>query len=63
MQTITKAGQVLGLFSVERPEWGVGDAAQALKYPKSSTSASKRVRALLAQGALRKAPGLSGRNV
>jgi hypothetical protein len=63
MQTITKAGQMLGLFSVKQPEWGVGDAAQALKYSKSSTSPSKRVRALLGQGALRKGYGLSGRNV
>jgi hypothetical protein len=63
MQAITKAGQMLGLFSVKQPEWGVGDAAQALKYSKSSTSLSKWVRALLGQGALRKGYGLLSCNV
>jgi len=51
VQTITKAGQVLDLFSIERPEWGVSEAAQALKYPKSSISAL--MSALAKQGLLR----------
>ena len=51
VQTITKAGQVLDLFSIERPEWGVSEAAQALNYPKSSLSAL--MAALAKQGLLR----------
>jgi IclR family KDG regulon transcriptional repressor len=50
VQTITKAGQVLDLFSIEQPEWGVSDAAQALKHPKSSISAL--MAALAEQGLL-----------
>lgn len=38
MQTVQKAGRILNLFSVERPEWGVSEAAQELGFPKSSTS-------------------------
>ena len=38
LQTIDKAGQVLTLFSIEHPEWGVSEVAQALEFPKSSTS-------------------------
>lgn len=37
-RSIIKAMQVLDLFSLERPEWGVSEAARALKLPKSSTS-------------------------
>jgi DNA-binding IclR family transcriptional regulator len=52
VQTITKAGQVLNLFSIEQPEWGVSEAAQVLKQPKSSTSAM--MAALAEQGLLRR---------
>lgn len=52
MQVITKAGQVLTLFSIERAEWGVTEAAQELKYPKSSTS--ELMAALAKQGLLRR---------
>lgn len=38
LQTVDKAGQVLTLFSLERSEWGVSEVAQALEFPKSSTS-------------------------
>ena len=38
IQTIEKATQVLDLFSLERPEWGVGEVARALGLPKSTTS-------------------------
>lgn len=51
MQTITKAGQVLDLFSIEQSEWGVSEVAQALKYSKSSISAL--MAALAKQGLLR----------
>ena len=37
-RTIKKAMQVLDLFSLERPEWGVSEAARTLQLPKSSTS-------------------------
>ena len=37
-QTIKKATQILELFSLERPEWGVSEVARALKVPKSTTS-------------------------
>jgi len=35
---IEKVMQILGLFSLEKPEWGVGEAAYALDLPKSTTS-------------------------
>ena len=38
LRTIKKATQVLDLFSLERPEWGVSEAARALNLPKSTTS-------------------------
>src|ERR687897_517109 len=38
LRTIEKATQVLDLFSLERPEWGVSEAARTLQLPKSSTS-------------------------
>ncbi len=38
LRTIEKATQVLDLFSLERPEWGVSEAARTLKLPKSTTS-------------------------
>ena len=37
-QTIRKAMRVLDLFSLERPEWGVGEVARCLESPKSTTS-------------------------
>ncbi len=37
-QTIRKAMQLLDLFSLECPEWGVSQAARALGHPKSTTS-------------------------
>lgn len=39
MQTIRKVGQILNLFTVEEPEWGVSEVAVALGLPKSSVSA------------------------
>jgi DNA-binding IclR family transcriptional regulator len=38
LQGVTKAVRMLSLFSTERPEWGVNEAARALGMPKSSTS-------------------------
>src|ERR687885_1827948 len=37
-QTIKKVTQILDLFSLERPEWGVSEVARALELPKSTTS-------------------------
>jgi IclR family KDG regulon transcriptional repressor len=37
-QTIDKVLQILDLFSLEQPEWGVGETARALRFPKSTTS-------------------------
>lgn len=37
-QTLNKAMQVLGLFSLERPEWRVSEVAEAMGSPKSTTS-------------------------
>ena len=37
-RTIRKATQVLDLFSLEHPEWGVSEVARALEIPKSTTS-------------------------
>lgn len=37
-RTIKKAIQILGLFSLERPEWGVSEVARALALPKSTAS-------------------------
>jgi DNA-binding IclR family transcriptional regulator len=52
MRTVYKAGQVLSLFSVERPEWGVSEVSKALKFPKSSASAM--MSSLAEQGLLRR---------
>lgn len=52
MQTVHKAGEVLNLFSVERPEWGVSEVAEALGSPRSS--ASGLMSALAAQGLLQR---------
>ncbi len=38
IRLIEKVTQILDLFSLERPEWGVGDVARALELPKSTTS-------------------------
>lgn len=35
---IEKVVQILDLFSLEKPEWGVGEVAEALELPKSTTS-------------------------
>ena len=39
LQTIQKIGPLLDLFTVDRPEWGVSDAAEAIGMPRSSTHA------------------------
>lgn len=58
-QTIEKAMQILDLFSLEQPEWGVGEVARALGLPKSTTSelmsslADQRLLSRMAQGRYR----------
>lgn len=58
-QTIRKAMRVLDLFSLERPEWGVGEVARCLELPKSTTSelmaslADERLLARTAKGRYR----------
>jgi IclR family transcriptional regulator, KDG regulon repressor len=37
-KSIRKALQIINLFSLERSEWGVSEAARALGLPKSTTS-------------------------
>lgn len=37
-KSIRKALQIINLFSLERPEWGVSEAARSLGLPKSTTS-------------------------
>lgn len=39
LQTIQKVGPLLDLFTVQRPEWGVSEAAEAIGMPRSSTHA------------------------
>ncbi|GMA15225.1 IclR family transcriptional regulator (plasmid) [Deinococcus metallilatus] len=39
LHTVEKAGQVLNLFTPERPEWGVSQVAAELDLPKSSAHA------------------------
>ena len=39
LRTVSKIGPVLDLFTVEHPEWGVSEAAEALGVPKSSAHA------------------------
>jgi DNA-binding IclR family transcriptional regulator len=39
LQTIRKVGPLLDLFTVEHPEWGVSEAAEAIGMPRSSTHA------------------------
>jgi len=45
--TIEKAGRVIALFTVERPEWGVSEAAAQLRLPKSSVHALLRTLAAI----------------
>lgn len=52
LQTVQKAAEVLNLFSVERPEWGISELAKVLAFPKSSTSAL--VSTMAEQGLLRR---------
>jgi len=52
LQTVQKAAEVLNLYSVEHPEWGISELAKALTFPKSSTSAL--VSTLAEQGLLRR---------
>lgn len=52
MQTVEKAGRVLSLFSVEKPEWGVSEVAERLRCPKSSIS--EMMSALAHQGLLQR---------
>lgn len=52
MQTVQKAGRILNLFSVEKPEWGVSEVAAMLGLPKSSASAM--MSSLADQGLLRR---------
>ncbi len=54
LQTVDKAGRVLTLFSLERPEWGVSEVSQELEFPKSSTSVLMST--LADQGLLRRTP-------
>ena len=51
-QTLQKAARVLNLFSVQHPEWHVGEVARALELPKSTTS--EMLSSLAAQGLLRR---------
>lgn len=39
LQTIQKIGPVLDLFTVEQPEWGVSEVAEAIGVPRSSAHA------------------------
>ncbi len=52
LHTVRKAAEVLNLFSIEHPEWGISELAKALAIPKSSTSAL--VSTLTEQGLLRR---------
>jgi IclR family KDG regulon transcriptional repressor len=52
LQTVHKAAEILNLFSVEHPEWGISELAKALSFPKSSTS--DLVSTLAEQGLLRR---------
>jgi IclR family KDG regulon transcriptional repressor len=52
LHTVRKAAEVLNLFSIEHPEWGISELSKALAIPKSSTSAL--VSTLTEQGLLRR---------
>lgn len=54
LRTITKIGPLLDLFSVERPEWGVTETAEALGIPRSS--AHGLLTSLAETGLLRSTP-------
>jgi IclR family transcriptional regulator, KDG regulon repressor len=51
-QTLHKAARVLNLFSVQQPEWGVGEVARTLELPKST--ASEILSSLAGEGLLRR---------
>lgn len=52
--TVRKVGQILDLFCIERPEWGVGEVAPALGLSRSSVSELMSV--LEQEGFLRRTP-------
>ena len=52
LQTLSKAGRVLELFSLENPEWGVSQVAKSLEIPKSGAHAL--LSTLADQGMLRR---------
>lgn len=52
LQTVQKVAQVLNLFSIEQPEWTVGEVAHLLHMPKSSTS--ELLSSMAAQNLLRR---------
>lgn len=52
LRTVGKVGRILELFSVERPEWGVSEAAKELAMPKSGSHAL--MSSLADQGLLRR---------
>ncbi|MGF1470416.1 MAG: IclR family transcriptional regulator [Rubrobacteraceae bacterium] len=52
LQTLSKAGRVLDLFSLEKPEWGVSEVAKSLGIPKSG--AHTLLISLADQGMLRR---------
>jgi DNA-binding IclR family transcriptional regulator len=54
VQTVHKAMQILNLFSLEQPEWGVCEIARKLAFPKSTASALTC--ALTEEGFLRRTP-------
>jgi DNA-binding IclR family transcriptional regulator len=39
LQTVQKIGPVLDLFTIDRPEWGVSEVAEAIGVPRSSAHA------------------------
>lgn len=39
LQTVQKIGPLLDLFTIERPEWGVSEVAEAIGVPRSSAHA------------------------
>lgn len=52
IRTVRKAFQILDLFSIEQPEWGVSEVGRALGIPKSS--ASHLMSTLARQGVIRR---------
>lgn len=54
-QVVWKVAKLLDLFTPERPEWRVGDAAEALEVPK--TTASELMTTLAEQRLLRRTEG------